>query len=61
MEDLLYVKEYWKLVFAEAKPNDKSDDEWQVLHRQACWFIRQWFDDNVLNHISEETHARTLW
>ena len=24
-------------------------------------FIRQWVDDNVLNHIIEETHARTLW
>jgi len=25
---LLYVKEYWKPVFAEAKPDDKSDDDW---------------------------------
>ena len=41
MEDLLYVKEYWKPVFAEAKPDDKSDDDWRVLHRQACSFIRQ--------------------
>ena len=39
MEDLLYVKEYWKPVFAEAKPDDKSDDDWRVLHRQACGFI----------------------
>jgi transposase InsO family protein len=61
MEDLLYVKEYWKPVFADAQPDDKSDDEWRVLHRQACGFIRQWVDDNVLNHISDETHARTLW
>jgi len=61
MEDLLYMKEYWKPVFAKAKPDDKSDDEWRVLHRQACGFSRQWVDDNVLNHISEETHARTLW
>ena len=48
-------------MFAEANPNDKSDDDWRVLHHQACGFIRQWVDDNVLNHISEETHARTLW
>ena len=61
MEDLLYVKEYWKPVFAEAKPDDKSDDDWRVLHRQACDFIWQWVDDNVLNHISDETHAHTLW
>ena len=39
IEDLLYVKEYWKPVFAEAKPDDKSDDEWWVLHCQACGFI----------------------
>ena len=62
MEDLLYVKEYWKPEFAEAKPDDKSNDEWWVLHHQACGFIRQWgVDDNVLNHISEEIHAHTLW
>ncbi|KAJ9545871.1 hypothetical protein OSB04_025578 [Centaurea solstitialis] len=27
----------------------------------VCGYIRQWVDDNVLNHISGETHARTLW
>ena len=32
-----------------------------MLHRQVCGFIRQWVDVNVLNHISGETHARTLW
>lgn len=31
------------------------------MHRQVCGYIRQWVDDNVLNHISGETHARTLW
>ena len=41
MEDLLYVKEYWKPVFAEAKRDDKSDDEWRVLYHQARGFIRQ--------------------
>ena len=38
-----------------------TDEEWNLLHRQVCGFIRQWVDDNVLNHISGETHARTLW
>jgi hypothetical protein len=61
IEDLLYVKEYWKPVFASEKLGDKSDDEWKILHRQACGFIRQWIDDNVLSHISDETQARTLW
>ena len=41
MEDLLYVKEYWKPVFTETKPDDKSDDEWRVLYHQAHGFIRQ--------------------
>jgi Zn ribbon nucleic-acid-binding protein len=61
IEDLLYVKEYWKSVFASEKLGDKSDDEWKILHCQACGFIRQWIDDNVLSHISDETQARTLW
>ena len=61
MEDLLYVKNFHQPVFANKKPDNKSDEEWNLLHRQVCGFIRQWVDDNVLNHISGETHARTLW
>ena len=61
MEDLLYVKDYYLPVFAEQKPEDKTDDEWTLLHRQVCGYIRQWVDDNVYNHVSEETHARSLW
>lgn len=60
MEDLHYVKEYYKPMYALEKPDDKTDDEWKILYRQACGFIRQWVDDNVLNHISDETHARSL-
>ncbi|MUG03655.1 hypothetical protein ECC01_22040 [Bacillus tequilensis] len=26
-----------------------------------CGFIRQCIDNNMLNHISWDTHARTLW
>lgn len=61
MEDLLYVKNYYLPVFATEKPADKTESEWTILHRQVCGYIRQWVDDNVLNHISGETHARTLW
>lgn len=61
MEDLLYVKNFHQPVFGTEKPNDKSDDDWTLLHRQVCGYIRQWVDDNVLNHIIGETHARTLW
>ena len=61
MEDLLYVKDYHLPVFTTEKPDNKSDAEWTLIHRQVCGYIRQWVDDNVLNHISGETHARTLW
>ena len=61
IEDLLYVKNFYKPVFTTVKTDNKIDDEWNLLHRQVCGFIRQWVDDNVLNHISEKTHARTLW
>ena len=43
------------------RPENKTDAEWNLLHRQVCGFIRQWVDDNVLNHVSEEKHARSLW
>ncbi|GJT49389.1 Toll/interleukin-1 receptor domain-containing protein [Tanacetum coccineum] len=61
MEDPLYVKDYYLPVFSTEKPKNKTDAEWTILHRQVCGYIRQWVDDNVLNHICEETHARTLW
>nr|GEX63576.1 retrovirus-related Pol polyprotein from transposon TNT 1-94 [Tanacetum cinerariifolium] len=59
--DLLYVKDYCLPVFTTEKPENKTDAEWTILHRQVCGYIRQWVDDNVLNHICDETHARTLW
>ena len=61
MEDLLYVKNFYNPVFTTVKPDNKTDEEWNLLHRQVCGFIRQWVDDNVLNHISGETRALTLW
>jgi hypothetical protein len=60
MKDLLYVKEYWKPVFSIVMLEDMKEDQWEVLHLQACGFIRQWVDDNVLNHIIDETHACTF-
>lgn len=61
MEDLLYVKEFHEPVFSEQKPDSMKDEEWRLLHRRVCGFIRQWIDDSVLNHINDETDARTLW
>jgi len=61
MEDLLYVKQFHLSVFALDKPENKSDEELTLMHRQVCGYIRQWVDDDVLNHIDGETHAHTLW
>ena len=61
MEDILYVKYYYLPVFVEEKSVDKSDAKWALLHSQVCELIRQWVDDNVLNHVSSETHAHSLW
>ncbi|KAJ0026150.1 hypothetical protein Pint_07933 [Pistacia integerrima] len=63
MKGLLFVKRLHLLVlvFASEKPNSKSDEEWEFEHEQVCGYIRQWVEDNVVNHIADETHARTLW
>ncbi|GJY26434.1 putative RNA-directed DNA polymerase [Tanacetum coccineum] len=34
MEDLLYVKDYYLPVFSTEKPENKTDAEWTILHRQ---------------------------
>lgn len=61
MKDLLYVKSWHLPVFSTEKPEGKTDEQWQFEHEQVCGFIRQWVDDNVLNHINDEVHARSLW
>ena len=61
MKDLLYVKDYYRPVFLEAKMDSKSEDEWKISHLQACGFIRQFVEDNTLNHISDVEDGRLLW
>lgn len=61
MKGLLFVKHMHLLVFTTEKPESKSDEEWDFGHQQVCSYIRQWVEDNVLNHIANETHAKTLW
>jgi hypothetical protein len=56
MKNLMYVKEYRKSVFFTVMLEDMKEYHWEVLHLQACGFIRQWVYANVLNHISDETH-----
>ena len=61
MEDLLYEKGYHHPMFVQGKPTGKTDEECTLLYRQVCWYIRQWVDDSVLNHVSGERNACTLW
>ena len=61
MRDLLYVKSWHLPLFSDEKPESKADEQWQFEHEQVCGFIRQWVDDNVLNHINDDVHARSLW
>ncbi|KAH0679432.1 hypothetical protein KY284_020517 [Solanum tuberosum] len=49
------------LVFAFNKPESMNDEDWEFEHLQVCGYIRQWVEDNVRNHIVNETHARSLW
>ena len=60
MRDLLFVKKLHLLVFLSQKPKSKNDEEWDFEHQQVCGFIRQWVEDNVLNHIVNETKANVL-
>ncbi|PWA57053.1 hypothetical protein CTI12_AA412920 [Artemisia annua] len=61
MEDLLYVNGLHQPVFCSQKHERQTEAEWNLLHRQVCAYIRQWVDDTVLNRVSEEVNARTLW
>ena len=61
MKDLLFVKKLHLLVFATHKSDFMSNEEWDFEHQQICSFIRQYVEDNVYNHIANETHAGTLW
>ena len=58
---MLYEKIFHKPVFGDEKPSNISDEEWNLLHREACGYILMWVDDNVLNHIIGEIDARALW
>ena len=58
MKDLLFVKKMHLPVFASNKPQSLNDEEWEFEHLQVCGYIRQWVEDNVRNHIVNETHAK---
>ena len=62
MEDLLYCKDlYLPLRGDVAKPQEKSDVDWSILHRKTVGYIRQWVDQSVYHHVAQETRADVLW
>lgn len=59
----LYVKGCYLSVFVIDKPKNKTYGKWNIF--QTCMWvystIGQWVNDSILNYISMEAHARTLW
>jgi len=60
MKELLFVKNIHLPIFATLKPKSKIEEEWEFEHQQVCGFIRQWVEDNVYNHIANESNAKNL-
>ena len=54
------MKDYYLPVFASEKPENKTDAEWNLLHRQVCGYIRQWVDDNVLNRVHQQLDSNLI-
>jgi hypothetical protein len=62
MLDILYYKDMYAPIECDtAKPKETSDVEWKKLNLQVVGLIRQWVDDKVYHHISDETNACELW
>ena len=61
MKDLLFVKKMHLPIFSVHKPENVIDENWEFEQQKVCGYIRRWVEDNVCNHIVNETHARTLW
>ena len=61
MKDLLMIIKIHLSVFYSSKLEEISNEDREFEHERACGYIRQFVDDNVYNHICNETHARTLW
>jgi hypothetical protein len=61
MKELLFVKKLHLPVFSSTKPDFAYDEEREFEHLQVCCLIRQYVDDDVYNHIANETLAKNLW
>ena len=62
MEDILYCKDLYAPIDGDkSKPKDMSEAEWKIMHRKTIALIRQWVDQSVFHHVSQETDATELW
>lgn len=62
MKDFLYCKGlYAPIEDDKAKLTGTSDDDWKKLNQKTIDIIRQWLDDSVFHHVSNEVLAQFLW
>ncbi|KAH0695864.1 hypothetical protein KY289_013346 [Solanum tuberosum] len=60
MKDLLFVKKMHLPIFTAHKLETVTNENWDFEHQQVCGYIRQWVEDDALNHFVNETHVKTL-
>ena len=62
MQDLLCTKDLSRpLKGDQSRPATMSNEDWDILNEKTVATIRQWVDDSVYHHVSEETNAQALW
>ena len=61
MEDLLIVKDLYKLVEREHTPTWVLESKWKLLNRKAVATIRQCVNVSVLQHVANYINAHKMW
>ena len=61
MEDHLYCKDLHEPITYENKPEEKEDNEWELLNRKVVAMIHKYIDRSLFEHISTYTNAYELW
>nr|KYP59402.1 Retrovirus-related Pol polyprotein from transposon TNT 1-94 [Cajanus cajan] len=62
MEDLLFCRDLYDPIEAnDIKPKDKSEEDWKKVNRKTISMIRQWIDQSICHHVSNETNTFNLW
>lgn len=61
MKGLLFVKKLYLHVFTTKKSKSKYNEKLNFEHQYVYGFIRQYVEDNVNNHITNEQNEKSLW